>query len=57
MDREAWWASVHGVAKSRTQLSTVVELSVEVMYLTDPREHFVFPEHMHTVRPHRAVEN
>ena len=21
MDREAWWGSVHGVAKSRTQLS------------------------------------
>ena len=21
MDREAWWASVHGVVKSRTQLS------------------------------------
>ena len=22
MDRGAWWAAVHGVAKSRTQLST-----------------------------------
>ena len=21
MDREAWWATVHGVAKSRTRLS------------------------------------
>ena len=21
MDKEAWWATVHGVAKSRTQLS------------------------------------
>ena len=21
MDREAWWATVHGVAKSRTELS------------------------------------
>ena len=24
MDREAWWATVHGVAKSQTQLSTCV---------------------------------
>ena len=24
MDREAWWAAVHGVAKSRTQLSNFV---------------------------------
>ena len=22
MDREAWWAVIHGVAKSRTQLMT-----------------------------------
>jgi len=21
MDREAWWAAIHGIAKSRTQLS------------------------------------
>ena len=26
MDREAWWAAVHGVAKSRTQLSNWTEL-------------------------------
>ena len=46
-----------GCKESDTTEHTVVELSVEVTYLTDPREHFVFPEHMHTVRPHRAVEN
>ena len=30
MDREAWRAAVHGVAKSRTQLSDWTELSVSV---------------------------
>ena len=28
MDREAWWAAVHGVAKSRTRLSDWTELNV-----------------------------
>ena len=27
MDREAWWATVHGVEKSRTQLSLSLSLS------------------------------
>ena len=27
MDREAWSAAIHGVAKSRTQLSTCTELN------------------------------
>ena len=27
MDREAWHAVVHGVAKSRTQLSNLIELN------------------------------
>ena len=26
-DREAWWATVHGVAKSQTQLSNYVQSS------------------------------
>ena len=26
MDRGAWWATVHGVAKSRTQLSDFISL-------------------------------
>ena len=30
MDREAWRASVHGVAKSRTRLSDCTELTQEV---------------------------
>ena len=28
MDREAWRAAIHGVAKSRTQLSDWTELSI-----------------------------
>ena len=34
MDREAWWATVHGVAKSRTQLtrlSTYCETLLETL--------------------------
>ena len=35
MDRGAWWATVHGVEKSRTQLSdqTTMILIVRVIYL------------------------
>ena len=33
MDREAWRAAVHGVAKSRTQLSDWTELNWELMLL------------------------
>ena len=29
MDRGAWWATVHGVTKSQTQLSTQVRDQVE----------------------------
>ena len=46
-----------GCKESDTTEHTVVILSVKVTYLTDPSEHFVFPEHVPTVRPHRAVEN
>ena len=31
MDREAWYAAVHGVAKSRTQLSDWTELKVKLL--------------------------
>ena len=30
MDREAWWAAVHGNAKSRTRLSDWTELKVKI---------------------------
>ena len=32
MDREAWHAAIHGVAKSRTQLSNWTELIVTMLY-------------------------
>ena len=36
MDREAWHAAVHGVAKSQTQLSNWIELNWNVMHLNHP---------------------
>ena len=34
MDREAWHATVHGVAKSRTQLSNWTELNIPLCIFT-----------------------
>ena len=34
MDREAWRAAIHGVAKSRTQLSNWTELTIVIPYLS-----------------------
>ena len=36
MDREAWRATVHGVAKSRTRLSDWTELNWNKIYLKIP---------------------
>ena len=33
MDREAWCAAIHGVSKSRTQLSDRTELKVDEFFL------------------------
>ena len=35
MDREAWYATLHGVAKSQTRLSNWTELVLKVDYLTE----------------------
>ena len=32
MDREAWRATIHGVAESRTQLSDWIELNIHLLY-------------------------
>ena len=32
MDREAWHAAIHGVAKSWTQLSDLTELNNEIFF-------------------------
>ena len=38
MDREAWRAAVHGVAKSQTQLSDWIELNWFLFYLLKEME-------------------
>ena len=45
MDREAWRAAIHGVAKSRTQLSDWTELKttlVEALFYGHSDKHFEF---------------
>ena len=36
MDGEAWWATAHAVAKSRTQLSDITSLAVQWLRLYTP---------------------
>ena len=48
MDRGAWWATVHGVAKSQTQLSShapifdMWEMIKVTDYITNPTESVLF---------------
>ena len=39
MDREAWRAVVHGVAKSRTQMSVWIELILLIIYILTNQKH------------------
>ena len=43
MDREAWHAAIHGVAKSSTQLSNWIELSWTDIVLHSVCYQFTFP--------------
>jgi len=40
MDREAWRAAIHGVAKSQTQLRDWTELNREVEEYSRPEKHY-----------------
>ena len=40
MDREAWRAAIHGVAKSRTQLSDFTFFSLSYVYIK-----YIYPNH------------
>ena len=54
MDREAWWAAVHGVVKSRTRLSNWTELNSAKMwiYSSDYRPQFpVLHSNIETISP------
>ena len=44
MDREAWHASIHGVAKSRTRLSNRTELNwaIQELYCVEPEKNVFF---------------
>ena len=40
MDREAWWAAIHGVTKSQTQLSDWTELTWNIPILQNTKFYF-----------------
>ena len=44
MDREAWHAAVHGVAKSQTQLSNWTELNWNLIWIKSSSEFSAFIE-------------
>ena len=66
MDREAWHAAIHGVAKSRTRLSNWTELNIDVSQIRNgniqwrPIHHFLnvlHHENSHHTQKNRCVKN
>jgi len=43
MDREAWHAAVHGIAKSQTRLSDLTELNADCDMITSSDFNLCFP--------------
>ena len=55
MDREAWHAAVHGVAKSRTRLSDSTELNCEACKILLPRPEILLPRPCPLQWKHRVL--
>ena len=47
MDRGAWWAIVHGVAKSQTQLSMHTHTNIQSITVPSRTEGFSPPDNMY----------
>ena len=52
MDRGAWWATVHGVAKSRTRLS---DLTLSFLYLLNGQAGSLSLRHLESPKNHLQI--